>query len=150
MPCPLGACRRRVLPPSGVPVIRALLLGLGLGCAVAAGAGEHQLQVTASAYNSLPGQGQGDVSVGAWGDRLRPGMRAIAVSRDLLDMGLGHRSRVTIDGLPGEYLVLDKMHPRWRKKIDVYHGTDLQAARRWGVRTVTIRWRDAPQNESRR
>src|SRR5262245_53791664 len=38
------------------------------------------LLVTATAYNSLPDQGVGAGKHGAWGDRLEPGMRTIAVS----------------------------------------------------------------------
>jgi 3D (Asp-Asp-Asp) domain-containing protein len=102
----------------------------------------QELVVTATAYNSLPEQGTGDGTVAAWGDRLEPGMRSIAVSRDLLELGLGHGTRVRIEGLPGEYVVLDKMHRRWRRKIDVYMGTDLEAARRFGVRRVRISWDD--------
>src|SRR5262245_28046731 len=41
------------------------------------------LLVTATAYNSLPEQGVGAGQHGAWGDRLEPGMRTIAVSHDL-------------------------------------------------------------------
>ena len=97
--------------------------------------------MTATAYNSLPGQTEGDPSIAAWGDRLEPGMRAIAVSRDLLDLGLTRGVEVEIEGLPGRYRVLDKLHWRWQKRIDVYMGTDLAAAKQFGKRRVTIRWR---------
>jgi 3D (Asp-Asp-Asp) domain-containing protein len=42
--------------------------------------------------------------------------------------------------LPGEYLVLDKMNKRWEKRIDIYMGADLEAARAWGARQVRIHW----------
>ncbi|RLL51922.1 hypothetical protein D8Y20_07890 [Mariprofundus sp. EBB-1] len=100
----------------------------------------HSLKVTASAYNSVRSQTQGNPAIGAWGDRLKPGMKVIAVSRDLLRMGLKHNTRVKIDGLPGIYLVKDKMNKRWRRKIDIYMGRDVKSARRWGKRKVTIRW----------
>jgi len=96
--------------------------------------------VQATAYNSVRGQTDSTPDVGAWGDKLRPGMRAIAVSRDLLELGLTRGARVKIDGLPGEYRVLDKMAKRWRRKIDIYMGEDVRAARQWGVRKVQIRW----------
>jgi len=102
---------------------------------------EQSLVVTATAYNSVRSQTDGNPSLGAWGDRLRPGMRAIAVSRDLLALGLGRGVRVRIEGLPGEYTVLDKTSKRWRKRIDIYMGVDVQAARRWGRRQVRIHWR---------
>ena len=110
-----------------------------LGCQSQA-ADERVLEVTASAYNSTPAQTVGDPQLAAWGDRLEPGMKAIAVSRDLIELGLGHEAVVRIDGLPGEYRVLDKMAKRWKRKIDLYMGSDVKAARAWGVRKVTIRW----------
>ncbi|WP_018293496.1 3D domain-containing protein [Mariprofundus ferrooxydans] len=102
--------------------------------------GGHKLHVQASAYNSLKSQTSGNPSVGAWGDRIKPGMKVIAVSRDLIKLGLRHNTRVKIDGLPGYYLVKDKMHKRWRRKIDIYMGRDVKAARRWGKRSLIIRW----------
>nr|WP_245907154.1 3D domain-containing protein [Photobacterium sanctipauli] len=96
------------------------------------------LKVTATAYNSVRAQTNANPTIAAWGDRLKPGMKVIAVSRDLLSMGLKHGSRVKISGLPGEYVVLDKMNKRWSKKIDIYMGKDIQAARNWGRRSVTI------------
>ena len=118
-----------------------VVTALVIGWACAAPSGGPGLRVTASAYNSLPGQTDSDPNLTAWGDRLEPGVRAIAVSRDLIPMGLRHGTRVRIDGLPGEYRVLDKMGKRWTRKIDIYMGVDIDAARRWGVRPVTIRWR---------
>jgi 3D (Asp-Asp-Asp) domain-containing protein len=111
-----------------------------LGSSACAGAGEQVLSVKASAYNATPEQTDGDPDIGAWGDRLKPGVRAIAVSRDLLELGMSRGTRVRIEGLPGEYRVMDKMAKRWRRKIDIFMGDDVQGARNWGVREVTIRW----------
>lgn len=97
-----------------------------------------KIHVTATAYNSVRAQTDRTPSIAAWGDRLKPGMKAIAVSRDLLKKGLKRGSRVKISGLPGEYIVLDKMNRRWRHKIDIYMGKDVRAAKRWGKRRVTI------------
>jgi 3D (Asp-Asp-Asp) domain-containing protein len=99
-----------------------------------------KLKVTATAYNSLPDQTQGKANIGAWGHRLKPGLKAIAVSRDLLAMGLEPGSEVEIVGLPGRYRVLDKMNSRWARKIDIYMGVDQDAALAWGRRPVVIRW----------
>ena len=104
------------------------------------GSAEESLLVTATAYNSVAGQTEGDPTLGAWGDKLKPGMRAIAVSPDLLERGLVHGTQVHIEGLPGEYTVLDKMPARWKRKIDIYMGEDVSAARQWGKREVRIRW----------
>ena len=102
---------------------------------------QQQLRVTATAYNSLPAQTDSTPNIAAWGDRLRPGMKVIAVSRDLLKKyGLKHRDKVKISGLKGEYMVLDKMNKRWRKKIDIYMGKDRRKALKWGRKNVTIRW----------
>ena len=101
--------------------------------------------MSAASANNTPGQTDDTPDIGAWGDRLKPGVRAIAVSRDLIDMGLTHNTRVRIDGLPGEYRVMDKMNKRWRKKIDIFMGDDVQGARNWGVREVTIHWTPTPQ-----
>ena len=101
---------------------------------------ERVLEVQASAYNSVPEQTDSTPSLSASGVVLEPGMRAIAVSKDLLDMGLGYGTVVRIDQVPGEWVVLDRMHHRWQRKIDLYMGVDVQAAREWGVRSVRIRW----------
>jgi 3D (Asp-Asp-Asp) domain-containing protein len=104
------------------------------------------LVVKASAYNSRRGQTDASPSIAAWGDRLQPGMKVIAVSRDLLELGLRRGQRVQIDGLEGDFVVLDRMPSRWRQKIDVYMGTDVRAALEWGVREVEIRWQPAPED----
>lgn len=107
---------------------------------------EREARVTATAFNTLPGQTAGDPRVTAWGDTLRPGMRAIAVSRDLERMGLTHGTRVEIEGRRGEYVVRDRMAARWQRRIDIYKGEDVEAAREWGRRTVTIRWTAPPDS----
>jgi 3D (Asp-Asp-Asp) domain-containing protein len=96
------------------------------------------MHVTATAYNSVPHQTDGQPALTASGERLRPGMRAIAVSPDLAEAGLSFGTRVEIEGLAGEW---DRMPPRWRRKIDVYLGSDEAAAREFGERRVRIRWR---------
>ncbi|MCK5917407.1 MAG: 3D domain-containing protein [Cocleimonas sp.] len=101
----------------------------------------NRLKVTATAYTSHVAQTDSTPNIAAWGDKLRPGMKVIAVSRDLLKVyGLKHRSKVRIKGLPGEYLVLDKMNKRWKKKIDIYMGKDRHKAFKWGRRNVELRW----------
>ena len=99
--------------------------------------------VTATAYNSVASQTSAiDHDVTAWGDRLKPGMKCIAVSRDLIAQGLRHNTKVTIEGFEGYYLVKDKMNKRWEKRIDIYMGTDIDAARDWGIRQVEIKWKN--------
>ncbi len=101
----------------------------------------QSLRVTATAYNSLRSQTDSTPNIAAWGDRLRPGMRVIAVSRDLLRRsGLKHNTLVRIKGYPGTYRVKDKMNRRFQRRIDVYMGKNVKKARRWGHRKVVIQW----------
>ena len=102
---------------------------------------KRQMTVTATAYTSHVNQTDSTPNIAAWGDRLKPGMKVIAVSRDMLNVyGLKHRSKVRIKGLDGEYLVLDKMNKRWKKKIDIYMGKDLKKAFKWGRKKVELQW----------
>lgn len=96
------------------------------------------LTVTVSAYNSLKSQGEGDPNVTSWGDTLSPGMKSIAVSRDLVRKGLTHGTPVAIEGFDGVFIVNDKMHHRWRNKIDIYMGVDRQKAKNWGRKKLKI------------
>ena len=68
------------------------------------------LEVTATAYNSLAYQTNSNPQITAFGDSLKPGLKYIAVSRDLLKMGLKHNTPVKIEGFDGVYLVKDKMN----------------------------------------
>ena len=108
--------------------------------------GMKSMQVTATAYTMDESETkEGHVGLAAWGDQLKPGMKVIAVSRDLIDKGLGHKTKVRIQGLSGTYVVLDKMHKRWRKKIDIFMGRNRQKALKWGKREVTIYWTNKPE-----
>jgi 3D (Asp-Asp-Asp) domain-containing protein len=109
------------------------------GCSSA----ERSLKVTASAYTSSVGETDSTPNLAAWGDTLKPGMKSIAVSRDLINMGLTHNKEVRIEGFNGTYRVLDKMNKRWKKKIDIYMGNDVKKAKQWGKQEVVIYWTDA-------
>jgi 3D (Asp-Asp-Asp) domain-containing protein len=98
--------------------------------------------VDATAYNSVPEQTGEDSTLSASGHRLSPGMRAIAVSPDLVPLGLVHGRKVRIEGLRGEWVVRDRMPGRWKRRIDVYMGEDLAAARAFGRRRVRIHWQE--------
>lgn len=105
------------------------------------------LTVTASAYNSLRYQtGPGNPNVTAWGDSIAPGMKIIAVSRDLIRKGLDHNTPVKIEGFEGIYVVKDKMHYRWKNKIDIYMGEDVQRAKKWGRKKVNIQYLVPPED----
>lgn len=100
----------------------------------------NNMEVTATAYNSLASQTNQLANVAAWGDTLRPGMKCIAVSRDLLKKGLTYNTPVKIEGFEGVYLVKDKMNKRWENRIDIYMGDDVEKAREWGRKKVTIQY----------
>jgi len=103
--------------------------------------GKHRLRVTATAYTSHRGQTDKTPFLAAWNNRLRPGMKVIAVSRDLLyKYGMKNGTKVKIAGLPGYYRVRDKMNKRYKKRIDIYMGTNRRKALRWGRRSVVIYW----------
>ena len=120
--------------------INSIVLVLAVISLFGCGKKTNSLEVTATAYTSTASETDSSPSITAWGDTLKPGMKAIAVSRDLIEMGLSHGVKVTIDGLEGTYTVLDKMNKRWTQKIDIYMGTDVKRAREWGKRRVIIRW----------
>jgi LysM repeat protein len=103
--------------------------------------GKHKLRVTATAYSSHGNQTDSTPFLAAWNNRLRPGMKVIAVSRDLLyKYGMKNGTKVKIAGLPGYYRVRDKMNKRYKKRIDIYMGTNRRKALRWGRRSVVIYW----------
>lgn len=102
-------------------------------------AGSRDLVVTAHAYTSRADETDAQPALSASGERLRPGMRALAVSPDLLAMGLAYGTRVEVEG-HGTWVVLDRMGDRHRRAIDLYMGLDRDAALAFGKRRVRIRW----------
>jgi 3D (Asp-Asp-Asp) domain-containing protein len=124
-------------------LLLAVSLGLFPGAAVGeANATERSLVVTATAYNSVASQTDAHPSIAAWGDRLKPDMKAVAVSRDLLAMGLTRGTTLRIEGLEGEYVVLDKTSSRHKRRVDIYMGADVAQARQFGIRRLRIYWQD--------
>ena len=100
------------------------------------------IKVTATAYTSSTIETDATPYLAAWRNTLNPTVPSIAVSRDLLDIGLTNGMKVRIKGLKGEFLVLDKMNKRWKNKIDIYMGNDRQKALNWGKRKVEVYWID--------
>lgn len=98
----------------------------------------YDLKVTASAYNSVVSQTDSNPHITAFGDSLKPGLNYIAVSRDLYRKGLKHDTPVKIKGFDSIFFVKDRMHNRWKNKIDIYMGTDVKAAKKWGRKKVSI------------
>lgn len=99
----------------------------------------RKLRVTATAYTSHGNQTDSTPFLAAWNNRIRPGMKIIAVSRDMLTRyGLKNGSKVRIGGLSGYYTVRDKMNKRYKKRIDIYMGMNRRKALRWGRRSVVL------------
>ena len=137
--------RKTLTAKSTLLLLFSLLLMSGYSCTKQEA---KTLEVTATAYNSLPSQTEeNDPTTTAWGEELKPGMKGIAVSRDLIPLGLTHNTRVKIEGLPGTYRVVDKMNQRWQKRIDIYMGNDVEAAKEWGKKKVTISWKVESEKE---
>ena len=103
---------------------------------------EKNLEVTAKAYTaqSVGRSRKTALPRAANGQYLTPDSNAIAVSPDLFEHGLTFDKKVRIDGLEGEFTVMDTMAARHNKTIDIYFGNDQSAARQWGSRTLTISW----------
>ena len=103
--------------------------------------GHQSLKVTATAYTSHPDECSTNPFLGAWDNRLVPGSKSIAVSRDLLKKyGFSNGTKVRISGLPGIYCVRDTMHARYTNRIDIYMGMDKNRALHWGEKNVVIYW----------
>jgi 3D (Asp-Asp-Asp) domain-containing protein len=98
------------------------------------------LRVKAMAYTGCSPRKSKRTPRGAWGDPLTRDAKAVAVSPDLLEMGLDRGDVISIEGLPGKYKVLDVMHDRHDKSIDIFYGDDQCGAMQWGKRTLTITW----------
>jgi len=103
---------------------------------------KKSLTVTATAYTAQSvGQSRKSLPRAANGERLTPDVSAIAVSPDLVDeYGLELDKTVHIDGLDGDYKIMDLTSPRLSKTIDIYFGNDQAAARQWGRRVLTLTW----------
>ena len=105
-----------------------------------------KLEVIATAYNSLAYQTNSNPNITAFGDSLKPGLKYTAVSRDLIDSGLVHNTKVKIKGFDSLFTVKDKMNRRYRKRIDIYMGVDVKKARNWGKQKVEIEYCIKPKD----
>ena len=104
------------------------------------------LEVTATAYNSFRNQTSDNPNITAWGDTLVPGTKSIAVSRDLIAKGLKHGTMVRIDTFPDTFYINDKMHRKWKNRIDIYMGKNSKKARDWGRKKVQIEYAVLKEN----
>jgi 3D (Asp-Asp-Asp) domain-containing protein len=113
---------------------------LALAVLAADPAQARSLTVTASAYNSTPAQTDSTPRIGACNEPLRQSANLVAVSPDLMKMGLDCGTRVRIDGFAGEFVVWDKMDDKWTRRIDIHMGRKVEKAEEWGEKKVRISW----------
>ncbi|WP_298504875.1 hypothetical protein [uncultured Maribacter sp.] len=99
------------------------------------------MEVTITAYNSLLSQTSKQPNITAWGDTLKPGMQCVAVSRDLIKLGIKHNTQIKIQGIKGVFKVNDKMNKKWKKRMDIYMGLDIAKAKEWGKKKRKIFYR---------
>ena len=100
---------------------------------------KRKITVHATAYTSHTDQTDSTPFLAAWSNPIRPGMKIVAVSRDLITKyGITNGSKIRISGLRGVYTVRDKMNKKWRKRVDIYMGTNRRRALRWGKRRVSL------------
>ncbi len=102
---------------------------------------KRKIRVVATAYTSHRNQTDKTPFLAAWNNRLKPGMKIIAVSPDLIKKyGLTNGVKVKILGLPGYYVVRDKMNARLRNHIDIYMGVNKRRALQWGRKRIVLYW----------
>tara|TARA_R110002051_G_scaffold51268_4_gene98396 strand:+ start:58674 stop:58898 length:225 start_codon:yes stop_codon:yes gene_type:complete len=64
----------------------------------------------------------------------------LRVSRDLLDSGLVHNTKVKLQGFDSLFIVKDKINKRWLRRIDIYMGVNVKKARKWGKQIMLINY----------
>jgi len=102
---------------------------------------KRKIQVTATAYTSHIDQTDETPFLAAWNNRIKPGMKIIAVSPDLIKKyGLTNGAKVKILGLSGHYIVRDKMNKRLKNHIDIYMGINKKKALSWGRKRIILYW----------
>ena len=102
---------------------------------------KNKIRVTATAYTSHSSQTDKTPFVAAWNNRIKPGMKIIAVSHDLIKKyGLKNGVKVKLKGLPGLFTVRDKMNKRFKNRIDIYMGMNKRKALKWGKKRITLYW----------
>ncbi|MBI9085474.1 MAG: 3D domain-containing protein [Desulfobacterales bacterium] len=91
-------------------------------------------EVTITAYTPSVDETDSDPMITASMKRVRPG--SIAVSRDLFKAGWVFGKKVYIQG-EGVFVILDLMHDRWEKRIDIVLFSKKDA-RKFGIKRDII------------
>jgi hypothetical protein len=112
---------------------------LCLALAACSSRGEVDTLTVAAFSIALRGPGEDPVR-GKWGDELKPGIKAVAVSPDLVARGLSQGTRVRIEGLPSAYRVRDQLPDGTRERIEIFMGTDAASVARFGEQRMRVWW----------
>lgn len=99
----------------------------------------QSLIVTATAYNSVRAQTDSTPHIGACNEPAEQGVNLLAVSPDLMKAGLTCGTRVKVEGA-GNFIVWDKMNPKWTRRIDIHMGKRVYKAVAWGEKKLRIWW----------
>lgn len=93
------------------------------------------IPVTVSAYSPTEEECDSDPYVTAYQRPVKEG--TIAISRDLEnEFGWRLGDRIHITGL-GEFVVWDRMHPRWKKRVDIFFH-DTEKAVSFGIKQTRM------------
>lgn len=94
--------------------------------------------VTSTAYTRSKDETDDTPDIAAWGYRYtdKDHWKSVALSRDLLALGLSDGDTIWINGEPKR--VSDKMARRWRQKVDLLVPTKHIALNVWGKRKVSF------------
>ena len=93
------------------------------------------IPVTVSAYSPTEEECDSDPYVTAYQRPVKEG--TIAISRDLEnEFGWRLGDRIHITGL-GEFVVWDRMHPRWKKRVDIFFH-DTEKAVSFGIKQTQM------------
>jgi 3D (Asp-Asp-Asp) domain-containing protein len=92
--------------------------------------------VTATAYSPTPEECDNTPFITASGRRVRPGI--IALSRDIeREFGVRFGDVLYLEGL-GYYQFQDRMHRRWKRRVDIFHTTKQEAENFGLLRNVRV------------
>lgn len=93
------------------------------------------IAVTVTAYSPQEGECDSDPYTTAFQKPVREG--TIAISRDLeKEFGWKLGDKVYLNGL-GVFEVLDRMHPKWKKRVDIFF-FDTEQATSFGVKRASV------------
>ncbi len=90
---------------------------------------------TVTFYTPCPAETDSTPYITASGIRVRPGI--CAVSRDLEKMGFTFGKTIYVEGL-GSFEIQDRMHRRWKKRVDILVFSKRKAKKLGKIRDVRV------------